>query len=463
MRAVGIAALVLLTTVSVGCERAASERVAASAPGAVLLVTIDTMRADHLSAYGYGEPTSTTLEALAAHGIRFADAYCTMPTTDPSHASILTGLYPRTHGILRNAGGRIRNRKVSTLGTWFKARGYRTGAVTARVHLNPRALGIRGFDFADSPSGGELHRSYREVVKRVRAWLAEHRGERWFLWAHLWEPHKPYEPPARMRARFLPAGTAAPTRRQSDPPRYVNSARPIDKAVVETSRRLYDGELATADAALAELVAAAREFAPRHGNPLIVVVGDHGESLAERQTETGIGFGHGLLLYDEVVKVPWVIQWEGELHPLVIGTAVSLVDLAPTLTGLVDPADPLRGDGRNLAAVVRGGPPPALQPIVLERRTFARPPRPDLGWAQAAWVEGPWKLIADAGPSPDRLYNLASDPGERRDLATWRPDKVAELASKLAAWKRTHRPGKAVPAADAARRLEHMRSLGYLE
>jgi arylsulfatase A-like enzyme len=248
---------------------------------------------------------------------------------------------------------------------------------------------------------------------------------------------------------------------------------------VAAARSLYDAEIAIADGAVARIVAAARAAVRTPSALLINVVADHGEALGERQASRRIAFGHGTLVYDEVVKVPWIVVREGVIGPGVIHTPVSLVDVAATLIALVDPATSFGGEGRSLADSVLSGREPDPAPIVVERRLFASPPTPELGYAELAWIDYPWKIIANEGAKTPELYRLDTDPGELRDLATVEPEQLRRLRGALDAWKQRHplpeRGVAATHARGAARRggdeagkaerqeREALRSLGYID
>ncbi len=436
-------------------------------PGAVMLITIDTTRADHLSGYGYELPTSPVLDGIARRGVRFENAYCTMPTTDPSHVSMLTGLYPRTHGVRMN-GWKMHDDQVDTLAAWFSRRGYDTAAVTARAHLSPDDLGLKGFDFSDVPGPPKYERVFGDVLAPVGRWLEKRAGRRWFMWVHLWEPHAPYRPAPLYRKRFaqkfIESNKPRAQRRYSEPPTYVRK-RLIPDDIVRASVGLYDGDIATADSALARLVGLARLHAPDGSEPMFIIASDHGESLAERQAEKGIGFGHGALLYDEVVKVPWVVTWEGEIGPAVISTPVSLLDMPGTITGFLDGGRPLLGQGRSLAAALSSGEEPVSEPVIIERRVYKKPPLRSLRQGQLAIVDHPWKLIRTARFHGPELYNLVDDPEERSNLVEERADVLGRLDAALDSWVEGHpvyEPGFSEPA-ELEKKLEDLRSLGYVD
>src|SRR5262249_36657310 len=155
-------------------------------------LTVDTLRADHLGAYGYGRPSSPVLDRLAKEGTLFERAYCAMPTTDPSHVSILTGTYPRRHGLLKNGLRILDPASIPDLAVWLPEGGCVTGATTSRLKLDPVDVGLQGFDYVSVPQKLFTGVAAGEAVARARAFLRQHGHESWFLWVHLWDPHWKY-------------------------------------------------------------------------------------------------------------------------------------------------------------------------------------------------------------------------------------------------------------------------------
>ena len=404
------------------------------------------------------------MDALAARGIRFANAYTVMPTTDPAHASMLTGQYPRTHGVMQNATRRA-NPDGPSLAVWLRERGYTTAAITARLGLDPSLWRIAGFEHTDAPKLPTKERDASEVLALATDWLEDRGDERWFLWVHFWEPHKPYRPEEAARLRFA-SRPIRRTQRFEDPIRFLPAGGTVDPRIVEAAVALYDAEIWSADRAVARLLEAAGDAAPAGVAPLVFVVGDHGESLAERQKDTRIGFGHGTHINDEVVKVPWIVAWDDRLRPAVVRTPVSVVDLTPTLIDLIAPGATLDCEGRSLARAMLEGNEPPPAPIVLDRRPFLSKPIPGLRHAEYAWIEHPWKLIQREDAAPARLYDLESDPGETTDLAAEQPAVVERLASRLARWKAERplrRDDEERLSPQSAAEREALRSLGYVD
>lgn len=458
------AAAVIVCLLYAGC----TPRGGAAPPAKVVLITIDTTRADHLSAYGYDRETSPFLTALARLGVRFERAYVTMPTTDPSHASMLTGQHPRSHGIVRNADRRT-DPSAPTIASWLMERGYLTAAITARLGLHPERRGLRGFVHADAPELPVTDRDAAEIIERVGRWIEAlpPSTPRWFLWAHLWEPHKPYAPRQKELAELgIEAEALAGDRSElADPPRFLDAQRRLSDEAIAAATARYDAEILAADRAVASLLELARSAPPQGAEPLVMVVADHGESLAERQHSRSIAFGHGALLHDEVLRVPWIVAWPGRIAPRVISTPVSLVDLAPTLAGLVEPDASFAGEGRSLARAIADGEP--LEPVALfaERRPFQTHPLERLAFSEAAIIEYPWKLIDNAGASTPELYRLDRDPGEHTDLAGPEAAHARRLRERLRAWQ-AERPGPQIAEPPMRRRraeIEALRALGYID
>jgi len=392
---------------------------------AVLLVTLDTTRADHLGAYGDTRRTTPQLDALAARAVLFARAYAVAPMTLPAHASLLTGRLPTRTGLRWNGEQKL-TATVPTLAERFRDSGYSTAAFVSAAVLD-RAFGLdRGFATYDAEVGAagsawKAERPGRETVRRALAWLAAQPADRpVFLWVHLFEPHEPYLPPEPFAARF-----------PGDP---------------------YSAEIATADFALAPLLASAR-FAPG-ARAVVSVIGDHGESLGEHGEAT-----HGILLYDGALRVPWLLV-APELGARRVDFAASQVDLAPTLLALAHLpalAAPTELDGTDLSGELRGGGATRARTLYAESLygNFL------YGWAALASTrrEG-FKWIA-GGRS--ELFDTTRDPGETRNLAATSVAQAGALARALDEF-RARESAADVPSAaivDAAL-AEGLRSLGYL-
>lgn len=388
----------------------------------VLLVTIDTLRADHVGAYGAREASTPALDALAARGVRFDDAMTASPLTLPSHATILSGLLPPHHTLRNNGAGEFPQSRA-TLATEFSSAGYRTAAFVGAFVLDHRFGLNRGFDTYDdeidrgsSPDAVlEAERPANAVIDRALAWLGRDDTRPFFAWVHLFDPHAPYMPPEPYASRF-----------KSDP---------------------YAGEIAFADAELGRLVAELDRRGLRE-NTIIVVSGDHGESLGEHGELT-----HGLLLYQPTLHVPLIVAAPGKLGGRgIIRTPVSLADIAPTVASMA--GAPLTGtDGSDLStALARVSEPEA-------RELYAETEYPTLfGWSGlSALRRGNFKYIA--APRPE-LYDVAGDRGETRNLRDAERRQTVQLSAAL-----TKLASTAVPTAPATLDDEtkaKLASLGYV-
>jgi arylsulfatase A-like enzyme/tetratricopeptide (TPR) repeat protein len=403
-----------------GSRHDVSTSATASRPS-VLLVTIDTLRADHVGVYGRPQAKTPVLDALAGRGLRFETAVAHAPLTGPSHASILTGLTPLRHGV-RNNGGYVLPASLPTLAEGFAKAGYRTAAFVSGFPLDKRFGFARGFAAYDDrlPHGDDprrapyVERPADETTAAALAWLAADPGAPFFLWVHYYDPHSPYEAPPPLRTEF------------KDSP--------------------YDGEIAFVDRQLGLLLARA-ENRPGPG-ALVLVTADHGESLGEHGEET-----HGIFVYDSTLKVPFVIAGPGVSKGLVSKTLARGIDVAPTLLDLAGLPALAGAEGRSLRPAA-GGAAMSDEPAYAES-LFAQL---HLGWAPLhAWRTARFKFV-DA-PRPE-LYDLQADPEEEHDLAGSQAPRVAEMQKRMAAALAADTPRAA--AAVSADTSERLGALGYL-
>ncbi len=396
------AALVVTLAVCGGDDPAVTGDAAGDGIGALtgknlLLVTIDTLRADRLGSYGDSAAHTPHLDALAAGGVRFADVYSPVPLTLPTHSVMFTGRHPFITGVRINGIHYLADAE-RTLAERFQDAGYATGAtVSAYVMVSKFGL-AQGFDsYEDSLTMDNVFRFYAEIpadvaVDRFEGWLdrrgyaagrgpegeatdaAGSGGQPFFAWLHLFDPHQPYEPPAEWAERF-----------PDDP---------------------YRGEIAFVDHQIGRLL---EELERRGlaGDTAVVVTSDHGEGFGEHGE-----WGHGLLAYDETLRVPLIVHAPGPLASgRVVEDRVSLYDLFPTLTNLFGLEDAPVVPGRNLWGVLRPGEAAELAPAPIYFETLAGQEK---GWAPLTGIiDGDHKYI-DV-PEPE-LYDLVEDPGEENNL-----------------------------------------------
>jgi choline-sulfatase len=342
----------------------------------VFLITIDTLRADHVHCYGDENIQTPALDGLAKDGIRFAEAFTPSPITNTSHTTILTGLLPSTHGVTDFAVPLAPSHP--TLAELLKRSGYHTAAFIGAVILDSKTLapGLdRGFDFYDNfpahaqtkSRWGRVERRGGEVVQHAETWMIAHPTGPRFVWIHLYDPHDPYEPP----------------------PPYSQTYKD----------RLYDGEIAYADSALGRFVGYLKKIG-RYDNALIVVVGDHGEGLGEHHEDT-----HGIFLYDSTTHVPLILKLPAEGHPnQVVKAQVRTTDILPTVVDWLRIPPPERLDGASLRPYVEGA-------EDKDRTAFGETDYPlRFGWAPLRSVRAEGFKFIEA-PRPE-LYDLHADPGE---------------------------------------------------
>jgi arylsulfatase A-like enzyme/Tfp pilus assembly protein PilF len=408
----------------------------------VVLVTIDTLRADRLSSYGSPRELTPALDALAADGVRFANAATTVPFTLPAHSSIMTGTYPPFHGVRENVGY-VLDERQPTLAERLAGGGWATAGFVSALVLDARWGIGRGFDTyfddfegvaGDSSEGGagvnlgSVQRDGAETLAAALRWLdgaptLSLQGRPFFLWLHLFDPHDPYTPPEPFRSRF---------------PEHP-----------------YDAEVAYADSLVGKLI----EDLSARGlleTSVVAVTGDHGEGLGDH----GEGF-HGFFVYDSTVHVPLILRLPGRLgHGRTVAEAVSHVDLLPTLLEATGQPLPPDVQGRSLLPLALAAEPAAdAEPAAVYSESLY--PLLHYGWAPLRVLRsGRYKLI-DA-PEPE-LYDLDADPGERTNLLREERSTYARLRDRLAAVReQIERSEAEAPRADVdAETLEQLRTLGY--
>jgi arylsulfatase A-like enzyme/cytochrome c-type biogenesis protein CcmH/NrfG len=415
----------------IGCARepaAPARSTAVQAPRNVIVITIDTLRADHVGAYGYGAARTPVLDGLARGGTRYDRAYATAPITLTSHASLMTGRYPPGHGA-RDNGMRL-DLKTPTLAEAFSRAGFDTAAFVAAFPLDRRFGLIKGFqtygDALPRDSRGRLanDRPGQAVVDEALGWLSTRRAKRLFLWVHLFEPHAPY----------------------GDPASAAQAARPaLDR---------YDDDIAEADRQVGRLLDGLGEL---RAQTLIVMTSDHGEAFGEHGEVS-----HSVFAYDTTLRVPLIVAGPQVAAGGVVADPVSLVDVAPSIASTAG-LERFDGDGRVLpTSDLR---PPTSTPRTLYAESFA--PLLDFGWSPLRTIRsGGWKYIA--APSPE-LYDLTSDPEETRNLVTREPARAAALAQQVDAISTSVLPAaetapdlSAVASAKADRETRaRLQALGY--
>ncbi len=380
----------------------------------IILITVDTLRADHLACYGYRGLRTPSIDRLAADGVLFQQDISQVPLTLPSHCSLLTGLLPAATGVRDQAGFTL-SPEIPTLSTLLKSAGLATGAFVGSSVLNADTGLAQGFDvYRDLPGGEEQERPGDQVMAEALQWIGAPGRGRYFVWIHLFDPHTPYAPPEPYRTQYA----AAP----------------------------YDGEIAFVDAVVGRLIAALAGNGS-YDKTLIVFTGDHGESLGEHAEQT-----HGFFLYDSTLRVPLILKFPGShWKGSVIAEQVRGIDVAPTILQALDIAIPPGMQGTELVGLAAGGrrgsPPPVFSETYFPYYHF--------GWSPLVSIRTDrYKYVR--APRPE-LYDLGGDPNEKQNIAAANPAIAGELAARLG------NPGPPPkPGAVGADKLAKLKSLGYL-
>jgi len=400
----------------------------------LVVVTVDTLRADRLGAYGSATVPTPNLDRLARDGARALDASTHVPITRPSHTSLFTARYPSEHGVRDNIA-RPLAADVPTLAEVLHGQGFSTAAFVSSVVLAKQSGLNRGFDTYDDRFDADTRDvTFLDAVQRrgdatigaVERWLdgrsPEQQAKRTALWVHLYDPHDPYEPPEPYATQFR--------------------------------GREYDGEVAWTDALIGRL-RAALEAHHLWDDALVVVAADHGEALGEHG-ETG----HGFFVYETTIKVPLVLHGPGVTAGTTIGGPFRLIDVAPTALALLGlPPLPAPVTGRDLSSSLG-----ASAPIAGTTYAESLTPLLHYQWSDLrVWRDGSMKYIL--APRPE-LYDLAADPGETKDLSTTQPAVARKLRAALEAVLRAEREKAAAPgdatAEISAEMLQKLGALGYV-
>jgi choline-sulfatase len=373
----------------------------------IFLITVDTLRADHVHCYGYSNGSTPALDALAKDGVRFTEAFTPSPITNTSHASILTGLLPGSHGVTDFAVPLASTHP--TVAELLKERGYRTAAFIGAVILDSKTLAPgfdRGFDFYDNfpehsstkSRWGRLERRGMDVVAHAETWLSKHPAGPHFVWVHLYDPHDPYEPPMPYSQEY--------------------------------KNHLYDGEIAYADSALSHFIAYLKTSG-KYRNSLIVAVGDHGEGLGEHHEDT-----HGIFLYDSTTHVPLIIKLPGrERLDSAVAAQVRTVDIVATLLDLAGVARSVKTDGESLQVYFSGK-------SEVDRPAFGETDYPlRFGWAPLRSVRKDGYKFIEC-PRPE-LYDLRRDPPELNNQYEAGDTRVQQSRAMLAEVRARETPADA--------------------
>jgi arylsulfatase A-like enzyme/Tfp pilus assembly protein PilF len=394
----------------------------------LLIITLDTTRADRIGAYGDRAIETPTLDRLAREGVLFEQAMAAAPLTLPAHSSIFTSRFPPEHGV-RDNGGFFLSPQQRTLASILKGRGFRTGAVVGAYVLDGKWGLNQGFetyvdDFDLSKlSGfgiGDVQRPGNEVVDRALPWLEKVKGQRFFGWLHFYDPHSPYEPPEPFKSRY--------------------------------AEHPYSGEIAFVDSQIARLI----DFLERNGlldRTIVAVMGDHGEGLNQHKEGS-----HGFFIYESTTRVPFIIRAPFEsMRGRRVTDPVRSVDLMPTALDLLGIAPPQAIAGVSLAPLMTG----SRRTLDLEGYAEALYPLHHFGWSELrAWRAGRYKVI-DA-PRPE-LYDLDRDPDETTNLYADRRSVADGMIARLRQQEKEDASGASKPAPEVDPEARaRLAALGYV-
>jgi arylsulfatase A-like enzyme/Flp pilus assembly protein TadD len=394
----------------------------------VILITLDTTRADHLSCYAPGHAHTPHLDALAARGVRFTHATAQVPLTLPSHACIMTGAYPPVHG-LRDMGGFVLDKSHPTMASLAQVAGFKTAAFVGSRAV-ARNFGLsHGFDTYDDDMGaqteeGKLPGIFPErrasvVTDHALDWLKQNAQRKFFLWAHYYDPHQPYDPPEPYKHQY--------------------------------AKNLYDGEIAYMDEQVGRLLDGLEQLGLT-SRTLVIAVGDHGESLGEHGELT-----HGVFLYDATLHVPLIVAGPDVPQGRVIDDQVRSIDLHPTAMEFLHLPPSPEAQGANLWPLIQRG------THVRSNYSYGETlyPRTYMGWSELrAMRTDDWKLIV--APHPE-LYDLHRDPGELQNLIAHQPAIADQLQKQV--WVvagTTTRTEKVTTVPVNAQTRQELESLGYV-
>ena len=430
----------------------------------LILISIDTLRSDHCSVYGYYRDTTPNLCKFAEQGVTFDLAYSPSDSTGPSHATMFTSLYPMTHQLVKN-GAKLSPRH-KTLAERLKAQGYHTAAVIGSFVLDSKFGFSQGFSLYDddfeiekatltkykSWGGEKVDKGFDQradvTTQKAISVLKKYGNSKapFFLFIHYFDPHLPYNPPKPFSSMFMQKGSQL-----SD---------------IEEQIRLYDGEVAYTDHELGSLFKALDQM-KLEDNTLVVITSDHGEGLGQHDH-----MGHAINIYEETVRVPLIFRWPGHVpQGHVLNGPVEVTDLVPTIFDLIGiKIDPLF-QGRSLASTLCGESAIDTNRSIYLYRQDYKGSFKKLLFDREIWLEGEkfgvrtgkWKYIEGPKEKTKELFDLENDPGELINRYKVFPDKVTELQTKLDIWKSTYSRSTPVDKKISAEDLSRLKSLGYIE
>jgi len=404
----------------VGSKGYAADKRGVSPIKNIILISVDTLRADHLSCYGYGRQTSPSIDKFADKSVLFENNISQAAASLPSYSSIFTSRYPSQHqAVVDNMGGQnnfivpLADSEI-TLAEILKKEGYRTAAFTDGVETAKIFNINQGFDTYNDDAGG-----IKDINQRVFSWLQENQDNKFFLFVQAYDPHFPYLPPEPFRHLFL-------TDTQIDVEQYANfeeedlDPKNPDKNDLKNLTALYDGEIAYTDKHIGELFLKIDELGLRD-NTLVIFVSDHGEELMDHS-----GLGHGKNVYDELIHVPLIISNEKYFSPKRVKDQVRSIDIAPTVLDVLHIPVPESMLGTSLVGLMNGK--SETERLAISENEF----RSKLSCRSLTY-----KIIVTHDSSDIEIFNLKNDPGEKKDLHAHTDELpiYEKCLDKMAQWK----------------------------
>ena len=402
----------------------------AGKPLNVIVVGIDTLRADHLSCYGYERKTTPNIDRLAAGGALFLDDVSQAPWTLPSFASLFTSLYPHQHGV--TSGLTQVKDTFPTLASTLLEKGYSTGAIINSRVLDPEMKLDRGFQFYDRL--GPNTRLADGTTRDGLAWIDKQKGKPFLLFLHYFDPHEPYAPPAPYDTLYYPEYSGGKFGHAFHFWKEFPEAAALNFKVLESNTpedwahivALYDGEITFTDAAIGDLLKGleSRGLTKR---TLIVVTADHGEEFYDHK-----GFGHGHSLFAELLRVPLIFSLPGRIAPNQrLSEQVRAIDMMPTVLDILGIKSQARFEGASLLPMLEG------KGRVVAGQGSAFPP--SLAYSEGilhgdpkvSLTAQPWKVICDLAGNREMFFNVADDPKEQHEIADRSSDAYLSLSAVL--------------------------------
>ena len=375
----------------------------------LLMITFDTLRADHLGAYGSSDGLSPNFDALAAGSVMFNNTYAVSSTTSPSHITMFSGLYPNEHGVLKN--GVVVSDDVVTISEHLRDNGYNTAAFVSSYVLKADFGLSQGFDEFDEDFNLKRRRLGSYTIEAASDWIADQPNDKpWCVWVHLMDPHKPYTQPAE----------------------YLEPYVTPDLTGNDLHKASYKGAVAYTDSVIPDLMAAISAQEAGAGT-LMAITADHGELFGEHGH-----FGHGRDLFEDVMRVPLLLK-HSSLEPQQIDTTVGLVDFAPTILEILEIPPMQDVSGISFALMISDSTQRVSRPVFMQRRIFDEQGIKELFDETGVNVAGPqWAVIADGykltvapEANEESLFNLAVDPGENNDLTVSEKDALLKMRNVL--------------------------------